>query len=301
MNRTFAPLPSVDEAIRILRADPQSQDLVRDAYIGRDVRDSAARFLASGEFAAVRGMLGDRLLGATLVDVGAGTGIASAAFLASGAAHAIALEPDASDEVGRGAIQRLGDIAGLEIVAGWGEQIELGDASVDIVYCRQALHHAQDLPLMIRECARVLRPGGILLASREHVVDDARQLEQFRAAHPIHRLAGGENAFTLDQYVSSIRAAGLHMQRQMGPWDSVINAFPFATSDAELANLPRALLKRRLGRLGNLVTWGPVGGWLARRWLERPRPGRLYSFLASKEPAVTIGHHGRPDETAQSA
>lgn len=285
MKRTLAPVPSVDEAIRILRADPQSQDLVSDAYLGRDVRDSASRFLASAEFAAVRAILGDGLLGATIVDVGAGTGIASAAFLASGAGHAIALEPDASDEVGRGAIQRLGEIAGLEIVDGWGEQIELGDSSVDIVYCRQALHHAQDLPLMIRECARVLRPRGIFLACREHVVDDARQLEQFRAAHPIHRLAGGENAFTLGQYVSAIRAAGLTMQRQLGPWDSVINAFPIARSSAELADLPSALLIHRLGRFGNLVTSAPFGGWLARRWLERPRPGRLYSFVASKEPA----------------
>ncbi len=287
MNRTFAPLPSVDEAIRILRADPQSQDLVRDAYIGRDVRDSAARFLASGEFVAVREVLGDRLLGATVVDVGAGTGIASAAFLASGAGHAIALEPDGSDEVGRGAIRRLGDIAGLEIVAGWGEQIEFSDASVDIVYCRQALHHAQDLPLMIRECARVLRPGGIFLACREHVVDNARQLEQFRAAHPIHRLAGGENAFTLGQYLSAIRAAGLTLQRSWGPWESVVNAFPLARSAHELAELPRTLLKQRLGRFGNLVPSGPFGRWLAQRWLERPRPGRLYSFLAVKDPAYS--------------
>lgn len=282
MTKQMARLPSVDEAIHILRADPACRDLVRDAYLGRDVRDSAARFRASGEFAAVLSLLGDRLRGATVVDVGAGTGIASAAFLASGAGHAIALEPDASDEVGRGAIRRLGEIAGLEIVAGWGEQIELDDGSVDIVYCRQALHHAQDLPLMIRECARVLRPGGILLACREHVVDNARQLEKFRAGHPIHRLAGGENAFALGQYVSAILAAGLVLQRQLGPWDSVINAFPLAQTDDELDDLPGTLLRQRLGRLGRLLPFVPFSSLLARRWLNRPRPGRLYSFLASK-------------------
>lgn len=283
MNEPLAPLPSVDEAIHILRADPASRDLVRDAYLGRDVRDSAARFLASAEFAAARALLGDRLQGAEVLDVGAGTGIASAALLASGAGRAIALEPDPSDEVGRGAIRRLGPPEGLEIVDGWGEQIDLGDGSVDIVYCRQALHHARDLPLMIRECARVLRPGGIFLACREHVVDNAHQLAQFLAAHPIHRLAGGEHAFALGDYRGAIRAAGLLLQRQIGPWDSVINAFPLARTEEELANLPRTLLEQRLGRRGRLITSAPFGAWLARLWLERPRPGRLYTFLAIKE------------------
>jgi SAM-dependent methyltransferase len=280
-----APLPSVDEAIRILRADPASGDLVRDAYLGRDVVDSAKRFLASAEFAAVRALLGDRLRGATVLDVGAGTGVASAAFLASGARRAIALEPDASDEVGRGAIQRLGSRAGLEIIDGWGEKIDLPDGSVDIVYCRQALHHAQDLPLMIRECARVLRPGGTFIACREHVVDDDGQLQQFLAAHPIHRLAGGEHAFALGDYVAAIQGSGLTIQRQIGPWDSVINAFPMARTDEELADLPSALFQQRLGGLGKVLVSAPLGAWLARRWLERPRPGRLYSFLASKEPS----------------
>ena len=283
MSRALSPLPSVDEAIHILRADPGCRDLVRDAYLGRDVKDSAARFLGSAEFAAVCALLGDRLQGATVLDVGAGTGIASAAFLARGAHRAIALEPDASDEVGRGAIRRLAQPVGLEIVDGWGEQIDLSDESVDIVYCRQALHHAQDLPLMLRECARVLRLGGALLACREHVVDNDRQLAQFRAAHPIHRLAGGENAYALADYVDAIRSAGLTLQRQLGPWDSIINAFPTARSEAELADLPTVAFRQRFGRLGRLITGTPFGGWLARWWLARPRPGRLYTFLAVKE------------------
>lgn len=284
MGQVSASIPSVDEAIHTLRADPASRGLVRDAYLGRDVMDSATRFLGSAEFAAVRAMLGDRLDGATVLDVGAGTGIASAAFLASGAGRAIALEPDASDEVGRGAIRRLGSRPGLEIVDGWGERIDMPDSTADIVYCRQALHHAQDLPLMVRECARVLRAGGIFIACREHVVDDARQLAQFRAAHPIHRIAGGENAFALDDYIAAIRAAGLTIQRQLGPWDSIINAFPMARTSEELAQLPSTLFGQRFGRLGRLVLSVPLGAWLARRWLERPRPGRLYSFVASKEP-----------------
>jgi hypothetical protein len=37
----------------------------------------------------------------------------------------------------------------------------------------------------------------VLLATREHVVDDPAQHAEFLARHPVHQLAGGENAFSL--------------------------------------------------------------------------------------------------------
>ena len=98
---------SIDEAIRTLRASPAHVNLVRDAYLGRNVKDSAERFLSSAEFQAVRVLLHGYLEGAVVLDMGAGTGIASYAMLAAGAGKVIALEPDPSDEVGRGAIGRL--------------------------------------------------------------------------------------------------------------------------------------------------------------------------------------------------
>lgn len=276
-------LVSVDEAVRTLRADPRCADLVRDAYLGRDVQDSAVRFAASAEFAAVRGLLAGRLDNGVVLDLGAGTGIGSSAMLGSGASRVIALEPDPSDEVGRGAIVRLDVARQLVVLDSWGEQIGLASGSVDVVYARQVLHHAQDLGQLVRECARVLRPGGLLLACRDHVVDDDRQLHEFLAAHPVHRLAGGENAFHLEEYLQAIRTAGLAILRVIGPWDSVINAFPVVRSDEELRGLPQRLLKQRLGVFGGVAASFPFFDRVASNWLRRPRPGRLYTFLAMKD------------------
>ena len=42
-------------------------------------------------------------------------------------------------------------------------------ALFDVVFARAVLHHTRDLELACREMFRVLRPGGIFVAAREHV------------------------------------------------------------------------------------------------------------------------------------
>ncbi len=160
----------------------------------------------------------------------------------------------------------------FEVIDAFGERLPLPDASVDIMYACQVLHHAQDLDRLMSEVARVLRPGGVMLACREHVVDDDGQLQLFLANHPVHQLAGGENAFPLPRYVAAIRAAG----------DSVINAFPAVRSTEELRGLPAERLRRRLGALGRLAGAIPGVQQLVWRRIRRPVPGRMYSFIAHK-------------------
>jgi len=41
----------------------------------------------------------------------------------------------------------------------------LADASYDCVLLTQTLHFVDDMPAVIAECARILRPGGVLLAT----------------------------------------------------------------------------------------------------------------------------------------
>lgn len=276
---------SVDEAIRRLRADPSWADLVRDAYLGRDVADSARRFSASGEFQEVKAILADLLQGGAVLDIGAGTGIASAALLSAGARRVVALEPDPSDEVGRGAIARLDPEMRIEVVDGFGEAIPFPSEAFDVVYVRQLLHHAEDLQQLVSECARVLRTGGVLMACREHVVDNEAQLAAFLATHPVHRLAGGENAYSLPEYLAAISNAGLRLDRVFGPLDSVINAFPMARSREDLDAAPRRALQRRFGLAGALAGHVPgVQSLVAARMRRSAQsvPGRLYSFVASK-------------------
>jgi ubiquinone/menaquinone biosynthesis C-methylase UbiE len=273
---------TTEQAVRILRADPKFADLVRDSYLGSDVHESASRFLSSSEFREVRRLLARAADGSRILDLGAGTGIVSYAFAMSGADRVVAVEPDPSDEIGRGAISRLRGKLPIWIVGALGERLPLIDESIDVVYIRQTLHHAFDLPQLLRECARVLRPRGVLLACREHVVDDDRELEAFLLGHPVHRLAGGEHAYRLAQYISAITRAGLQLQTVLPTSSSIINAFPEVRDRDELTEFPRRLLTERFGVFGRFASYVPLVNVLVRARLWRHVPGRMYSFLAVK-------------------
>jgi SAM-dependent methyltransferase len=272
----------LDDSIRWMRAQPSYAAIVRDAYLGPDVEDSARRFADSAEWEAVRALLGGRIAGARVLDLGAGTGIASRAFLHAGAREIIAVEPDSSELVGRGALKQLAAGRPVKISADFAERLSADSDSCDIVYARQVLHHMTDLPAALRECARVLRPGGAFLACREHVVDDEAQLREFLRQHPVHQLAGGEHAFTLPAYRAALASAGLSVVRELGPWDSVINAFPRVRSEAELAGAARSALERQWGAAGRIAAHVPGVEAFVWKRLRRPIPGRMYSFYATK-------------------
>lgn len=90
-----------------------------------------------------------------VADVGAGTGKLTGVLAAAG--HDVtAIEPDAQ------MLDALrGRLPGIHALIGTGEQIPLGDASVDAVTFGQAWHWV-DPQLASPEAARVLRPGGSL-------------------------------------------------------------------------------------------------------------------------------------------
>jgi SAM-dependent methyltransferase len=273
---------TTEEAVNQLRSEAKWAQLVHDTYLDADIEAAADRFALSGEFAAVMELVGSRLRDAEVVDLGAGNGMARRAFAQNGAGHVFAIEPDPSPEIGRGAIRRICADLPIESRHGFGEEIPLADASVDLVSARQVLHHTRDLNETLRECARILRPGGCFLACREHVVDNDEQLAQFLDEHPVHQLTGGESAYSLDQYTGAITSAGLRLEHILDPWDSPINTAPTANTTEEIAQIPMNLLRERFGVLGAVASHLPGVTRMVWSRLRRPRPGRLYSFLARK-------------------
>ena len=272
---------SWEEAIAILRTDPAHQQLIHDAYLTADLDENARRFYASNEFAEVLRLL--RLhapLARDILDVPGGNGIATSAFARAGF-NVTTVEPDPSASVGRGAIATVLGNAGLSanVVNAYGENLPFPDASFDVVYVRQGLHHASDLPRALREYARVLRPGGVLLACREHVVDDYdASLKAFLDSQPDHQLYGGEHAFTLSDYHAAILGAGFNLVADCDPFESVINLSPNSPE-----NLRRSIRQSGPGRiLSKFLPSGlveKIGLW----WLRRKRqPGRIHTFLAAK-------------------
>jgi|SRR5437660_1393368 len=273
-----------EQAVRWLREQPSQRDLVLAAYFDDPLLDAATRYWRSEEWQAVRSLLPTSH--GKALDVGAGRGIASFALAKEGFA-VTALEPDGSALVGADAIRDLTTASGLpiEVRQEFSERLPFDDAQFDVVFARAVLHHTTDLHGACREFLRVLKPGGTLLAVREHVISRPEDLPVFLEAHPLHKLYGGENAFLLMQYEEAIRGAGFRLDTVLSPLQSPINFAPYT-----LSSLQTELARRVGARVSGaeaLVRWlfRIPGVWpalrAALRYLDN-RPGRLYSFVARR-------------------
>lgn len=264
-----------EDAVRGLIEQPDQKDLVEACYFDQPVSRAAARYHASDEWRGVRAEIGS--VPGRALDLGAGNGIASYALAKDGWA-VTAVEPDPSDLVGGGAIRNLAAAENLPItvVESFGESLPLDAASFDLVVARQVLHHALSLADLCAEIARLLRPGGRLIALRDHVINGPRQLAAFHARHPLHQLYGGEHAYTLAEYRAALKAAGLIIDREIRSLDSPINLAPM-TPESLAARIPVA---------GKAAAALLAGGrfWRLAPLLSRidRRPGRLVSYMCRK-------------------
>jgi ubiquinone/menaquinone biosynthesis C-methylase UbiE len=276
-----------EEAVLWLRAQPEQQELVRACYYDDPLLEAANRFEASEEWQAVRKIL-PRKTGNAL-DLGAGRGISSYA-LAKAGWQVTALEPDPSPIVGREAIQMLAEQSNLPFhpMDGYAEKIPCGDSRFDLVYGRQVMHHAQDLQTMCNEIVRVLKPGGIFIATREHVISKKDDLPIFLKNHPLHHLYGGENAYLLKEYLDALTKADLQIKQVLGPMATAINYFPATLQDWQ--NSIQSPVAQRIGfrithiLLSDMLPWSYfINRYLANRADNKTQfPGRLYSFVAWK-------------------
>ncbi|MBB2697663.1 UNVERIFIED_ORG: SAM-dependent methyltransferase [Rhizobium esperanzae] len=277
-----------EESVRWLRDQPDQQFLVQACYFDDPLDKAAERFWQSAEWKAIAALL-PQPNGGKALDLGAGRGISSYALARDGW-NVTALEPDPSDLVGAGAIHSLALASGLEIavVSEFSEQLPFAENTFDVVNCRQVLHHARDLPQTCREIFRVLKPGGVMVATREHVLSRKEDLQAFLNAHSLHKFYGGENAFLLDEYMSAIKGAGLYLDKVMAPLDSPINYFPMTTEQC-LVHCTRPVADV-IGRpLTNMVfsQRHVLGRTLMKMLVSTVNrrdntPGRLYSFVAIK-------------------
>ncbi|MCS3928205.1 SAM-dependent methyltransferase [Bradyrhizobium elkanii] len=275
--------PTWEDAVVWLRDQPNQRQLVLDAYYDDPLIAAAERYFAGDEWQAVSKLLRGR--SGRALDVGAGRGIASYALAREGFA-VIALEPDPSAIVGAVAIRTLAAEAKLpiEVVEEFSERLPFDDSAFDVVFARAVLHHTRDLDGACREMFRVLRPGGIFIAAREHVISKEADLGQFLDQHPLHHLYGGEHAFLLDRYTGALRAAGFERVEILAPLQSPINLFPYTIDTLRAAVVEKLSRKIPAGPLWRAAL-GSKAVFTSLLSVAEPfdnRPGRLYSFVCHK-------------------
>lgn len=272
-----------EQAVQWLREQPDQQALVRDAYYDDPLPEVANRYWLSEEWCAIRQYM--QIARSSALDVGAGRGIASYALAKEGFAEVVALEPDPSALVGAAAIRFLAGEAMLpiKVTEEFSELLPYEDNVFDIVFARAVLHHTQNLKTACSEFYRVLKPGGRLIAVREHVISKKEDIHLFFDIHPLHKLYGGENAFLIKDYQQAIIGAGFHELITLSPFDCAINFAPYTleTIQSKIAeritkDIPiLTIFTRKV-----ITIFWPIIRLILNK-MDR-RPGRLYSFVASK-------------------
>jgi arsenite methyltransferase len=171
---------------------------------------------AEGSQGALAGSLGcgvptavaDLAEGEAVLDLGSGAGadvlISARRVGPTGKAIGLDLTDEMLDLARRNAAQA--GVANVEFRKGYIEQIPLADASVDVVISNCVLNLSGDKPKVLREAARVLRPGGRLAISDVIAGPDMDAATRADMQQWTDCIAG---ALTRQEFEHALTAAGL--------------------------------------------------------------------------------------------
>ncbi len=150
--------------------------------LGNESKDLSRKFL--------RVQVGKLVPSSVLLDVGCGSGLDLAAYKKMGLRHLYGVDP--SSKLLEEARQSTEGEAALS--KGSFEQLPFEDNNFDVLTSRFSLHYSANLPLAIKESARVLKPGGKFMVIVSHPFADNLETKD----------AGGNITITLFKKAVSI-------------------------------------------------------------------------------------------------
>ena len=161
--------------------------------------------------------------GSRVLDIGAGNCWASWRLAEQGAqVAAVDVCRVKYEGLESGAVQIAGHGHYFERVLGEMEHLPFDDESVDGCLFYATLHHSHNLREALAESARVLRPGGVVLAVHEGVSGVLRNnnIVGIRSVHEVdwQKYNWNEQVFALHTYLGAARDAGLTPEPVLPPF-----------------------------------------------------------------------------------
>lgn len=153
--------------------------------------------------------------GRSVLEVGAGSGRDSVTLAERGARAVVLDYAQASLEVARAVAARSG--VPLALVRADALRLPFRDGTFDVAFHQGLLEHFRDPMPLLRENARILRAGGLLL------VDVPQRFHLYTAAKHLlivvgKWFAGWETEFTIGELTRLIERTGLRVTRRYGRW-----------------------------------------------------------------------------------
>ena len=188
-------MPSVQELYELWAGDAELREALKRSLEPRGTDSLLDAFAALG----VRE-------GDVVLDAGSRDAHYSIRLVRDHGVRAIALDPlPLHAELARSAIAEAGVEGSIDVVEGAMESMPLADESVDWIWCRDVLVHVEAQP-GLAECARVLRPGGAMLA---YVTLATEKLEPEEEARLLGSTALTDGGLDAERLEAAAQDAGL--------------------------------------------------------------------------------------------
>jgi SAM-dependent methyltransferase len=178
-------------------------------FVNRELGWNDPNWLANGHsFEILLGRYIDPATGLRVLEVGAAKAWAARFWLERNCDF-VATDILVDDKIGLGRGAFYGDFGRVQAD---GENLPFADATFDVTYCVATLHHALDLPRMVREMVRVTKPGGIVAGLNEGIRGVGRSADNPEQAGE-KELGINEHVHTVWTYLAAFARAGAIVRR----------------------------------------------------------------------------------------